>query len=145
MRAIRTDAFLYIRNLAPDRWPAGTPDWQNAYFDDGWLGDTDNGPTKFYLWAHRDDPAVKPLYDLAFAKRPAEELYALGDDPHQMNNVADDPEHAVVKARLQERLMRELETTNDPRVTGAPVRFDALPYYGGIPSWPGQDVLSAYE
>jgi arylsulfatase A-like enzyme len=145
MRAIRTDDFLYIRNLTPDRWPAGTPDWQNAYFDNGWLGDCDNGPAKFYLWTHRDDPAVQPLYDLAFAKRPAEELYVLSDDPHQMRNVASDPEHAAVKDRLWERLQRELEATGDPRMTGAPVRFDAFPYYGGVPSWPGQDVLDAYE
>lgn len=145
MRAIRTDEFLYIRNFAPDRWPSGTPDWQNAYFEEGWLGDCDNGPAKYYLWAHRDDPDVAPLYDLSFAKRPAEELYALRDDPHQMRNVANDPEHTATKTRLRERLMDELAATGDPRASDAPVRFDDYPYYGGIPNWPGQETLDAYD
>jgi arylsulfatase A-like enzyme len=145
MRAIRTDEFLYIRNFTPDRWPSGTPDWQNAYFEEGWLGDCDNGPAKFYLWAHRDDPDVAPLYDLSFAKRPAEELYVLQDDPHQMRNVADEPEHAAVKARLRERLMEALAATDDPRAANAMVPLDEGPYYGGIPNWPGQETIDAYE
>lgn len=145
MRAMRTDSFLYIRNFAPDRWPAGTPDWQNAYLDEGWLGDCDNGETKFYLWAHRDAPSVKPLYDLAFAKRPAEELYVLRDDPHQMRNVADDPDRAATTARLREQLMQELEATGDPRATNPDAPLDKGPYYGGIPSWPGQETIDAYE
>jgi len=145
MRAIRTDDFLYIRNFAPDRWPSGTPDWRNAYFEEGWLGDCDNGPAKFYLWAHRDDPEVAPLYDLSFAKRPAEELYVLRDDPHQMRNVADDPDHAATVARLRAQLMQTLEATGDPRATDPDVPLDEGPYYGGIPNWPGQETLDAYE
>jgi arylsulfatase A-like enzyme len=145
MRAIRTDEFLYIRNFTPDRWPSGTPDWQNAYLEEGWLGDCDNGPAKFYLWAHRDDPDVAPLYDLSFAKRPAEELYVLQDDPHQMRNVADDPDHAATKTRLRERLMEALAATDDPRAADAMVPLDEGPYYGGIPNWPGQETIDAYE
>ena len=51
-RAIRTHEFLYIRNFAPDRF-AGV------------------------MLKHRDQPAVRPLFELAFAQRPAEELYDL--------------------------------------------------------------------
>lgn len=145
MRAIRTDDFLYIRNFTPDRWPSGTPDWRNAYVDEAWLGDCDNGPTKFYLWAHRDDPDVAPLYDLSFAKRPAEELYVLRDDPHQMRNVADDPDHAATKTRLREQLMQALAATDDPRVMEPAAPLDQGPYYGGIPNWPGPETLDAYE
>ena len=39
-RAIRTDAFLYIRNFRPDRWPAGDPEDYS---------DIDGGPTKYYM------------------------------------------------------------------------------------------------
>jgi arylsulfatase A-like enzyme len=145
MRAIRTDDFLYIRNFTPDRWPSGTPDWRNAYVDEAWLGDCDNGPTKFYLWAHRDDPDVAPLYDLSFAKRPAEELYVLRDDPHQMRNVADDPDHAATKTRLREQLMQALAATDDPRAMEPAAPLDQGPYYGGIPNWPGPETLDAYE
>ena len=56
MRAIRTDDYLYIRNFMPDRWPVGTPDHVNAYFENAWLADTDNGPTKTYIWQHRSEP-----------------------------------------------------------------------------------------
>jgi hypothetical protein len=31
-RMIRNRDFLYIRNFRPDRWPAGTPDYQNAVY-----------------------------------------------------------------------------------------------------------------
>ena len=136
MRAIRTDDYLYIRNFEPDRWPAGTPDWQNAYLDKAWLGDCDNGPTKTYMWKHRDEKGVQHLYDLAFAKRPAEELYDLKKDPDQLNNVADKPKYAEAKKRLFRRLMSQLKDLKDPRALGQGEKFDNYPYYGGVPSWP---------
>ena len=62
-RAIRTDDYLFIRNYAPSRWPAGTPDYQNAYKKNAWLGDCDNGPTKSYLWVNRDKtPEMSHFY-----------------------------------------------------------------------------------
>jgi len=99
-RALRNDKFLYIRNYEPDRWPAGTPHHLKSEKPNAWLADCDNGPTKFYMFAHRKDDKVKKLYDLAFAKRPAEELYDLEKDPDQLNNVAGDPAYADVKKRL---------------------------------------------
>ena len=116
MRAIRTREFLYVRNFRPDRWPAGTPDAEKAVIAGRWLADCDNGPTKSYLVDHRNDPRVGRLWDLAFAKRPAEELYDLRKDPEQMENVADRPEYAQDKARLSERLMAE--STRDGRPQG---------------------------
>lgn len=145
MRAIRTDEHLYIRNFEPDRWPQGTPDWQNAEMDNAWLSDCDNGPTKFAMWAGRNDEEIGRLYDLAFAKRPAEELYVLADDPHQISNVATDPARAEVKQRLRGQLMSALEATEDPRVTAPPgVPFADYPYAGGAPSWPGEQTLAEY-
>ncbi len=77
-RALRTGQYLYIRNFAPDRWPAGTPHWQQAAFPGAWLGDCDNGPTKTYMVDNKDrDAEHQRLYDLAFGKRGAEELYDL--------------------------------------------------------------------
>jgi hypothetical protein len=80
---------------------------------------------------HRDEPAVKPLFELAFAKRPAEELYDLRNDPDQLHNVAIDSRHTAAKARLAEALMSELKTTKDPRVLGRGGSFDEYPYYYG--------------
>jgi len=136
MRAIRTAKYLYIRNFAPDRWPVGTPNYQRAFLDRAWLGDTDNGPSKAYLWLHRDEPAVRPFYALAFDKRPAEELYDLEADADQQRNVADLASYSAAKKELSGRLMAELRETSDPRVVGGGEQFDVYPYYGGVPDWP---------
>lgn len=139
VRAIRTDDLLYVRNFLPDRWPAGTPDYEKAFFKNAWLADCDNGPTKRYLWSHRDDPQVKSLYDLCFAKRPAEELYDLKKDPHQLHNVAADSSYDGARKELSERLMAQLKQTGDPRLTGDAEAIDKYPYFGGAPQWNRDD------
>jgi hypothetical protein len=130
-RGIRTYEHLYIRNFKPDRWPAGDPVVGSNYDPKRVYGDIDDGPTKTYLLEHRDDPAVKRLFDLAVAKRPAEELYDLHQDPNQLNNVADNPAYAKVKEELAARLTAELKATGDPRMVGNGDVFDTYPYYGG--------------
>jgi hypothetical protein len=77
-RAVRTADHLYIRNYRPDRWPAGDPD---LYVAVGPFGDIDDGPTKQLLLSRRDDPPIKRYFELAVAKRPAEELFDLKKDP----------------------------------------------------------------
>jgi arylsulfatase A-like enzyme len=137
MRSVRTRDFLYIRNFRPDRWPAGTPDALKAVIEGRWLADCDNGPTKLFLVEHRKDDAVGRLHDLAFAKRPAEELYDLRHDAGQLRNVARENAYAEVKEQLAARLRGELEATGDARVVGGAERFEAYPYYGGSPLKPG--------
>lgn len=122
MRAIRTHDYLYIRNFKPDRWPAGDPEG---------YGDIDNSPTKTYMMQNRNEPKVKKLFELAFGKRPAEELYDLANDPGQLNNVADKPNYAKAKKKLATELTAKLKATKDPRVLGKGDIFDKYPYYGG--------------
>lgn len=137
-RGIRTKDFLYIRNYKPERWPAGTPDYKNATFPGSWYGDCDNGPTKTYMVANRSkDAAHQRLFDMAFAKRPADELYDLAKDPEQLHNVAGEPGYRSVQARLAAKLTAELRATGDPRVIGRGDRFDAYEYLGGAPTYPG--------
>ncbi|MFW6124500.1 MAG: sulfatase/phosphatase domain-containing protein, partial [Pirellulales bacterium] len=145
-RALRTDKYLYIRNYKPDRWPAGTPHREQAFKPNAWLGDCDNGPAKFYLWANRDlDDAHQRYYDLSFSKRPAEELYVLATDADQVKNVAQAPKLADIKKQLAAQLTDYLKRTGDPRETAAEAKFDEYPYIGGVPKWPGKDVLEQYE
>lgn len=127
-RAIRTEAFLYIRNYEPDRWPVGAPDISSSQ---DIFSDTDNGPTKQYMIEHANDPEVKPLFLKSFGKRPAEELYDMRDDPHQMNNVAEEPEYEVVRAHLAATLEAELTAMEDPRMRGEGGAFDEYPYHAG--------------
>jgi N-sulfoglucosamine sulfohydrolase len=145
-RAIRTHEFLYIRNFKPDRWPSGYP---ASYAEPTEIvvskpkgthygySDTDASPTKSYMIKHRNDPKVRRLFELAFGKRPAEELYDLQKDPAQLNNVAGEPQYDQVKKKLADALMAELKATKDPRVLGGGDAFDQYPYYGGgIPTKP---------
>lgn len=129
MRAIRTDDFLYIINFEPNRWPAGTPDATKA-FNGRIYGDCDGGPTKDFLLSRAGREAFPKLFELAFAKRPAEELYVLADDPGQLTNVAGDTRFTTEQAALKERLMTALRETDDPRVVGGAEVFDTYPYHG---------------
>ena len=136
-RAIRTDEYLYIRNFEPNRWPNGTPNYQRAAFPGAWFGDTDNGPTKTYMVENRDKDAThRRLYDLAFGKRPAEELFDLKSDPDQLNNVAADPAYAEIMKKLSTALTDELRATRDPRIIGGGEKFDHYKYLGGAPRHP---------
>lgn len=128
VRAVRTRDHLYIRNLRPDRWPAGDPE---LYHSVGPFGDIDDGPSKQVLLRRRDDPAIAPFFTLAMAKRPAEELYVLTGDPHQRTNVVTDPAHAAVLATLRGSLETWRRDTADPRATNDDDRWDHYPYYGG--------------
>jgi N-sulfoglucosamine sulfohydrolase len=126
MRAIRTDHHLYIRNEEPGRWPSGCPTGSTKGWD---YADCDDSPTKRLLVDRRDDPAIRPFFELAFAKRPAEELYDLRADPGQLENVAADPANAEIKAALRERLAAGLTATGDPRAAGRGPEFERHPYY----------------
>ena len=128
-RAIRTRDYLYVRNFAPERWPNGIADAAAAEIGNS-FADADNGPTKTYFIEHANDPEVKRFVDLAFAKRPAEELYDLRKDPGELVNVAESSDYAEIKSELSERLMNLLRETADPRVVGGGEKFDTYPYYG---------------
>jgi N-sulfoglucosamine sulfohydrolase len=89
----------------------------------------DPSPTKDIILKRKDEPAMKKFYDLSFAKRPAEELYDLGKDLHQIDNVADRPEYAAAKQQLHAQLDQWMNATADPRAAGDTGVFDKYPYY----------------
>jgi arylsulfatase A-like enzyme len=126
-RSIRTKDFLYIRNLRPDRWPAGDP---QLHFAVGPYGDVDNSLTKQLLLANPDAPDLRAAFRLTFSKRPAEELYDLRADPGEIKNVAGEAAYAARKQKLSERLEAWMVATEDPRATSDDDRWDKFPYYG---------------
>ncbi len=126
-RAVRTKDFLYIRNLRPDRWPAGDPEMVYAV---GEFGDIDGGPSKELLLARQSDPVIGRFFHLATDKRPAEELYDLRKDPHQLENVAAKPEYARQKRDLRAALDKWMRDTADPRISSDDDRWDTYPYFG---------------
>ena len=128
-RAIRTGQYLYIRNIEPSRWPAGNPDREFCarYIP---FGEVDSSPTKSLLMDNKDKPGFKRFYDLAFAKRPAEELYHVTKDPGQIVNLAGKPKYAEIQKKLAARLQEHLVRTKDPRALGLDAPWDYYPYYG---------------
>lgn len=139
-RAIRTKDYLYIRNYKPQRWPAGDPPL---------YGDVDAhmlhypAATKFYMLEHKDSDNVKPLFDMAFGKRPSEELFDLSKDPNQLNNVSDESEYAEIKRKLSNQLTEYLVDSGDPRETSSTFDWDNAEYYmeGDKRPRPGEDAI----
>lgn len=127
-RAIRTGEFLYIENLASERWPAGDPkDVPGATIKT--YGDIDDGPTKAFMMAHRDSASVGRRWALAFEKRPEVELYDLRKDPAQMENVAGTKPYLEIQARLHAELSAWRAEMRDPRLDPAlGVAFDSYPF-----------------
>jgi N-sulfoglucosamine sulfohydrolase len=110
VRGIRTAKYLYKINYEPDRWPAGNPETG--------LSNCDKSPTKELL-VHSGGK----YYELAFGKRPAEELFDLTHDPDCVHNLASDPEHTVSKEKLRRELIATLKQEGDPRILGDPSVF----------------------
>ncbi len=127
-RAVRTEHFLYIRNLRPDRWPAGDPMTHVAV---GPFGDIDGSPTKDLILARRDDPSVAHFFRLACAKRPDDELYDLSKDPWEIDNVAGQAAYAETQQTLRAMLDRWMVETGDPMARNPDDPWDHYPYYGG--------------
>lgn len=134
-RGVRTADYLYIRNLAADRWPAGDPSHVWAV---GPFGDVDHGPAKDFILAYRDDPAVAPHFARAFGKRPAEELYVLAGDPDQLANVVENGSHHAALEALRASLAAWMRQTGDPRAVSAADVFTRYPYFGPATPWPGR-------
>jgi uncharacterized sulfatase len=130
-RCIRTKQYLYIRNFAPERWPAGASrKYARAVYDDrgqllssslsekvGWYHDIDDGPTLQWMNANREDAAVAKLLGAAVDLRPREELFDIQADPGCLNNLAASVDHAEVKAALAKSLTDYLTQTDDLRQT----------------------------
>ena len=124
VRAIRTADYLPIRNFRLDRWPAG--DLQQ-YVAVGPFGDIDGGPSKSLLLDRQSDQRSPVLPTRHRERQPRS--YDLRRDPHQIQNVAGQPEHREAQKRLRADLDRWLKETGDPRVTKDDDRWDRFPYW----------------
>jgi uncharacterized sulfatase len=144
-RSIRTENFLYIRNFKPERWPAGAP---QKYESDGTLGpahggyhDIDSCPTFDFMLENRDNPEVRPFFELAVNKRPGEELFDIKNDPYCLVNLAEDPNYKRELLKQRRALGAYLMETSDPRVTGNGDVYEAYVRYSPIRKFPEPDWL----
>lgn len=100
-RSLRDGQFLYIKNQRP-------------YL--AWQGPADSvrSPSHAALQQLRNaDQLTAAQADVFLAPRPLEELYVVGDDPHQLRNVAKDPNYSADLARLRGLMFRWIEETHD--------------------------------
>jgi N-sulfoglucosamine sulfohydrolase len=121
-RAVRTTRHLYIRNFAPDRWPAGDPP---LYGDCDQKTNIEGSPSKAAVLAAKNAGDAR-YYELAMARRPAEELYDLTVDPCAMTNLAARADLRTLREELAADLEARLRETGDPRVLGGGEVFDTF-------------------
>lgn len=153
-RAIRSEDFLLIWNMKPDRWPSGAPQMvkqgtadellpmygvdEEGTYHSGWaFTDIDESPTKTYLIENRQHEDVKTYFGLAHDKRPEYELFDIKNDPDNLNNLVGDVRFAKVEKELKKTLIKELEKTGDPRVVGEEKEvFDSYIRYSPMREFP---------
>lgn len=92
IRAVRTDRYKYIMNLHPQGFQGNVPE----------------------SWARKakTDDHARHLVE-TYWNRPAEELYDLVEDPYELNNVADRPEHEALKEELAEKIKAWMRQQGD--------------------------------
>lgn len=101
-RAVRDRRFKYIRNYMPEK-----PFFERLAF-------RSVQPAMQELWRLHAAGKLTPIQESYFTpNRPAEELYDLDKDPHEVNNLADLAEHRRTKQRLRQALNQWLEQTGD--------------------------------
>lgn len=151
-RAIRTADYLYVRNFKPELWPAGDPVAEiskNAVVAEGFKAlepgfhDVDNSPSKTFLMEQQKE--YPGPYNLAFSKRPTEQLYDIKNDPACVQNVAADPAYAAIKKELSAKIEANLKAQGDPRVLGYGDIFDSYPRISSMRAFPGFRERRAYN
>ncbi len=154
-RCIRTQSHLYIRNYAPQRWPAGAPQkYDSARFDEsgkltshelgpdhGGYHDIDDGPSLQWMIANRDQPTVATLMAAAVDLRPGEELYDIRNDPGCLNNLANSAAAQRIRESLSAELTSYLTRTGDLRQTDPQAAhvWESYPRVSGVRWFPPPD------
>ena len=134
-RAIRTAQYLFIQNLKPERWPAGDPEvkfpvgHQTApgfkSMKDGYH-DIDPSPSKAHIQYQKGHQFY---FDLAVAKRPAEQLFDISTDPACTKDLAGMEGFSTIQSELRSKLMEILTEQEDPRVLGNGDIFESYPRF----------------
>ena len=151
-RAIRTADYLYVRNFKPTLWPAGdpTPERPKGYVRTKGLkaialgfNDVDGSPSKSFLIDGQNKYTA--AYNLAYSKRPAEQLYDIKNDPGCVLNIADDASYAAIKNKLSAKLTEQLKAQGDPRVLGYGDIFDSYPRISSMRDFSGFHERGEYN
>jgi arylsulfatase A-like enzyme len=103
IRTIRDKRYKYHRNYLTHR----------PYIQ--FLPYRDQMPSMQELFRLRDNKWLNETQMLMFApSKPSEELYDLENDPHEINNLSENPDFAEIKMRLSKELDSWIKETEDP-------------------------------
>lgn len=100
-RTIRNDRYKLILNLMPGRVNPGNQFTLNRFYED-LIATIDQAP----------DPIRSAYRNMQ--RPPIFELYDLKEDPHEFNNLADDPNYGEIRTDLEKRLDAWRHETRDP-------------------------------
>lgn len=110
IRSITDGEHHYIMNLSP----------QEMYIEKHLMGVNGNGGLNNPYWSTWiwNSTTDEHTYNLVkrYTYRPAEQLFLLSNDPYEMNNLAQQPKFAAVKARLGEQLKQWMKMQGDPGI-----------------------------
>jgi hypothetical protein len=101
IRAVTTERFRYLRNFLTDR-----PYLQPQYRDD-------RPVMKTWKRLYAEGKLTPEAAVFASDTRPAEELYDLHKDPHEIRNLAGDPRYAAELKRHRGILQKWMKETDD--------------------------------
>lgn len=107
MRAVRSDRFKLIHNLMPERAYCQLNEYKEKQYPMLALMNVMNMQGKLNAAQAKFMAATKPEF----------ELYDLQNDPHEISNLADDPQFAEVKAELLTEINRWRAAVKDVGVT----------------------------
>ena len=100
-RTIRNDRYKLILNLMPGRANPGYPFTNNRFFE-ALIATIDQAP----------EPIRSAYHNME--RPPKFELYDLKEDPHEFNNLAEDPNYSDIRSDLEKRLDSWRHETRDP-------------------------------
>ena len=115
IRAIRDKRYKYIRNFLPERSRGQNLD----YMDRG-------GTMRSMRRLHAAGELEGPERQYFEPTKPVEELYDTQTDPHEIRNVAGDPEHAEILERLREELEAWQVRVGDAGMVPEPVLIEEM-------------------
>ena len=110
IRMVRNHRFKYLRNYEPLKT------WYQ------YMNTPEKGATMRELRRLHEAGELPPAAEQYFAaNKPVEELYDTTADPHELHNLADDPQHAEVLAKLRKAHLAWVRDTRDLGLVPEPI------------------------
>jgi uncharacterized sulfatase len=110
IRMARDKRFKYIRNYEPLK----------TYYQ--YMNTPEKGKTMADLRRLHEEGKLPPAAEYYFSSsKPVEELYDTWNDPHEINNIAEDPKHTKTLKKLRQSHLNWVKSTRDTGLIAEPI------------------------